>query len=173
VVQKEPGSFRSKASRSIQTENALCGCTLGAPRWDQKQGKSDSYGRSSFFRSRRNDRAAKLTHEDSHVVGTTFLGNLRRILLLHTCTVIGDGQLNLVADLFHTQHDTSCPAGKSVLDGIRRQLVDQKAKRHGAIGIDIQCFCLDLYYVKLCLYYGDGARYRRDAGIIPLSCPLC
>jgi chemotaxis protein histidine kinase CheA len=34
---------------------------------------------------------------------------------LHTCTVIGDGQLNLVADLFHTQHDTSCPAGKNVL----------------------------------------------------------
>jgi 3-oxoacyl-[acyl-carrier protein] reductase len=70
-------------------EGALCSYALGTP-WDQEQGKSYSNDRSSSFRYRRGDRAAKLTHEDSHVVRTTFLRNLHRILILHTHTVIGN-----------------------------------------------------------------------------------
>jgi hypothetical protein len=75
-----------------QPESALCRCALGTPWWDQKQGKSYSHGRSGWFLFRRDDRAAKLTHENSHVVGTTFLRDLRRILILHTHTVIGNNQ---------------------------------------------------------------------------------
>ena len=33
-----------------------------------------------------------------------------------------------------------------LLDGIRRQLIDQKAEGYGTIGIDIQRFGLDLYF---------------------------
>src|SRR5664280_969906 len=97
----------------------------------QKQAKSYSNDRSSSFRFRRDDRAAELTHEDSHVVGTTFLRTLHRILILHTHTVIGNNQLNLIADLFHAQHDMSLPFRKSMLDGVRRKLIDQKAEGYG------------------------------------------
>src|SRR5208337_4145523 len=100
-----------------QHDKALSSYALATSWWDQKEGKSYSNNRSSFFRFRRGDRAAKLTHEDSHVIGATFLRNLRRILILHTHTVIGDGQLDLVANLSHAQHNTSCPVRKSMLDG--------------------------------------------------------
>src|ERR1700689_2416272 len=96
-------------------ESALCSDALGTPWWDQKQGKPYSNGRSNAIRFRRSDRAAELAHEDSHVIGATFLWNLRQILVLHAHTVIGNGQLDLVADLFHAQHDTPGPAGESVL----------------------------------------------------------
>ena len=47
-------------------------------------------------------------------------------------------KLDLVADLLDAQHDASGPAGKGMLDGVGRQLIDQKAEGHGAIGIDVQ-----------------------------------
>src|ERR1017187_8903966 len=108
--------------RSDQPASALCSYALGTPWWDQKQGKSYSNDRSSSFRLRRDDHTAELTHEDSHEVGTTFLRTFRRILILHTHTVIGNNQLNLIADVFHAQHDMSRPFRKSMLDGVRRKL---------------------------------------------------
>src|ERR1019366_7880535 len=116
------------------------------PWWDPKPGKSNSNDRSNSFRSRRDDRAAKLTHEDSHIGRTTFLRNLRSPLIFHTHTVIGHGQLNLVADPFHAQHDMSCPARKSMLDGIRRKLIDQKAEGYRTIRVDFQRLGLNLYF---------------------------
>jgi hypothetical protein len=104
-----------------------------------------SNDRSRSSRSRHGDRAAQLTHEDSHVAGTPPLGKLHRILVLHTRAVIGDGQLYLIVDLFQAQHDMSCLAGESVLDGVRRQLVDQEAEGYSTTRVDIQRFGLDLY----------------------------
>jgi hypothetical protein len=101
-----------------QREAALCGCALGTPWCDQKQGQSYFDDRSGSFRSRRGDRAAELTHENCHVVGAAFLRTLCRILILHAHAVVGDNQLNLIADLFHAQNDMPCPA--RLLTGVLR-----------------------------------------------------
>src|ERR1700674_3044589 len=124
---RRPPLGRDELERKYAWLN-LCSYAFGTPWQDQKQGKPYFDDRSTSVRSRWDDRTAKLTHEDRHVFGATFLGNLRRILILHTHAVIGDGQLNLVADLFHAQHDTSCPVRKGMLDGVRRKLIDQKAE---------------------------------------------
>src|SRR5450830_1885418 len=127
-------------------ESALCRYAVGPTGGDQKQGKPYSDGRSGWFLFRRDDRAAQLTHEDSQVVGTTLLRNLRSALILHTDTVIGNNQLNLIADPFHAQHDMSCPLWKSMLDGVRRKLIDQKAEGYGTIGVDFQRLGLNLNF---------------------------
>src|ERR1700674_5770062 len=66
-------------------------------------------------------------------------------------TVISDGQLDLVAGLFHAQHHTSRPARESMLDRVRRQLIDEKAEGYGTIGVDIQRFGLDLDFDAGCV----------------------
>src|ERR1700676_1605818 len=61
----------------------LCGDALGTPWGDQKPGKQNSDDRSGSFRIRPGDRAAELTHEDGHVVGTALLRNFRNAPMLH------------------------------------------------------------------------------------------
>src|ERR1700730_6814584 len=114
------------------------------------RGKPYFNDRSGSFRSRYGDRAAKLTHKHGHVVGSMILRSLRRILVLHTHAVIGDGELNLVADLFGAYHHEACSVAKSVLDCVRHQLIDQKTERYGTIGVDFQRFRLDLYSDARC-----------------------
>ncbi|MEJ0069663.1 MAG: response regulator [Pseudomonadota bacterium] len=143
---------------------ALCRDPLGAPRRDRQRGKSDPDGRSSAGRSRRGERAAELAHEDGDKIGPALFGELRRFDMLHTDPVIGDGELDLVADLFDAQPDEPDAAGKRMLDGVGRQLVDQQPERYGPIGVDIQRLGLDLDLDARC---GSKQARRHRLGDFP------
>src|ERR1700730_13828161 len=81
LVQPENAPMNSGAQWTIAS--TLCSNRLGAARWDQKQGQPYSNGRSGCFLFGGDDGAAKLAHENCHVVGAAFFWTFRKILISH------------------------------------------------------------------------------------------
>jgi len=60
--------------------------------------------------------------------------------------VIGNNQLNLIANLFYAQHDSSASLRKRMLDRVGRELIDQETERNGAIRVDFHRLGLNVYF---------------------------
>jgi hypothetical protein len=83
-----------------------------------QQGKTYFRDGSSSVGAGYRDGAANLTHEDCHVVGTMFPGDVCRVLLLHSRAIVGNRQFDLVAIPFGAQHDVPSPVRESVIAGL-------------------------------------------------------